>query len=141
MAGGKLECCTQDRSRCTAAEFSAAETAEVRGCLQDLARASGVAGASSGSRSVLLAAGADEEDLPGDVPRLVVFDGVRGYARLGHAWTKSHHLVLIDRSQPSAEPAAEALNFAYFERVGEDDLAAIDCPPSLELMSFEALRA
>jgi hypothetical protein len=125
----------------TAPEFTTDSDPESRGCLQDLARVSGVAGASSGSRSVLVAAGASTEDLPAETPRIVVFDGGRAYVRLGHAWTSSHHLVVIDRSLPSAEPAAEALNFAYFERSGEDDLSASACPPSMELMSFEAFPA
>src|SRR5205814_1876300 len=61
------------------------------GCLQDLARVTGVAGASAGSRALLVASGASEEDLPAEAPRIVVFDGGRAYVRLGHAWPRSHH--------------------------------------------------
>lgn len=125
----------------TALEFSADARPDDRGCLQELARVSGVPGASSSHRSLLVAAGTSEEDVQPGSPRLVVFDGGKAYVRLGHLWTSSHHLVAIDRSLPSAEPGAEALNLAYFERVGEPDLGLGECPPSMELIAFEASRA
>ena len=78
------------------------------GSLQELARAAGAPGTASASRSALVAGGASEEELPDMTPHLVVFDGGRAYVRLSHAWPASHHLVVIDRSLASAEPAAEA---------------------------------
>ena len=129
----------------TAAEFSVAGQPKSVGCLQDLVRARDVAGAASGHRSALVAAGADEdtpdEDDSGEVrPGLVVFDGGRGYERLGHKWRGSLHLIVIDRSQPSAGAAAEALNLAYFERIDEHDLRVGECPASMEFTAFEASR-
>jgi hypothetical protein len=136
VIAGTLTMATADL---TAEEFTADSAPDSCGCLQDLARVRGVAGASSASRAHLVAGGASEEDLPGEVPWMVVFDGGRSYARLGHAWTASHHLVVIDRSQVSAEGAAEALNFAYFERSGECELTRLPCPSSMELLAFEAV--
>jgi hypothetical protein len=124
-----------------ALEFRADTREDDRGCLQELARVSGVRGASSSHRSLLVPAAANEEDVPTGSPRLVVFDGGKAYVRFGHLWTSSHQLVVIDRSLPSAEPGAEALNLAYFERAGEPDLGVGECPPSMELISFQASRA
>jgi hypothetical protein len=125
----------------TAAEFGVGSAPGISGRLQDLVRARGVAGAATGSRTVLVPAGADEEELPEERPWLVVFDGGRGYIRLGHLWTSSHQMVIIDRSAPPAEPAAEALNFAYFERTGEVDLGIAEIPLSMELVAFEGSRS
>lgn len=124
----------------TAREFVVAESRSDVGCLQDLVRAQDVAGAAAGSRSALVAGGTDEADLPSLEPHLVVFDGGRGYTRLGHRWPSSHHLVVLDRSSAQAEPAAEALNFAYFERAGDHNLGGRGIPPSMELLAFEARR-
>jgi hypothetical protein len=121
--------------------FGAGSDPSVHGCLQDLVRARGVAGAATGSRTALVPAGADEDELTEHKPWLVIFDGGRGYTRLGHLWTRSHHLVVIDRSAPSAEPAAEAFNFAYFERSGEVDFGTAEVPPSIELLAFERLSS
>lgn len=137
LIAGTLTLTTTDL---TSREFATESDPGSHGCLQDLARVSGVAGASSASRSLLVAAGATEEVLPTQTPRLIVFDGGRAYLRLGHCWGGSHHLVVIDRSHPSAEPAAEALNSAYYARVDECELSAAECPPSMELLSFEAAR-
>lgn len=123
----------------TTAEFTTDGSAHEPGCLQDLARANGAPGAASSSRSALVAAGVSEDELPPETPHAVIFDGGRAYTRLGHAWEESHHLVIIDRSQAAADGAAEALNLAYFERVSDAGLEGIECPPSMEITSFEVM--
>ncbi|MCA9647469.1 MAG: hypothetical protein KC492_42560 [Myxococcales bacterium] len=135
---GTLTAATADL---VAEEFVTDERPGEPGCLQALARVEGVAGASAGSRCTMVAAGASNDDLPGEDAGLVVFDGGRGYVRLAHEWPDAHHLVVLDASAPSAEPAAEVLNLSYFERIGECELARHDCPPSMELIGFEAVAA
>ena len=146
MTQTRLDCViagtmTQIAADLTEPSFTADAGARSLGSLQDLARAAGAPGASSASRAQLIAGGASEEELPDNAPRLVIFDGGRAYVRLAHAWPASHHLVVIDRSHASAESAAEALNLAYFERVGDADVGPADRPPSMEISAFEGLTS
>jgi hypothetical protein len=108
--------------------------------LQQLVRARGVAAPATGRRVTLVTAHGDSVNEAGDEPRLVVFDGGRAFLRGAGLWPESNRVVLVDRSGPASEPAAELLNSMFVERTGESDALSVEVPASLEGVAFQAAK-
>ena len=69
---------------------------------------------------------------------MVVFDGGRAYLRWRHLWPVARQLVIIDRSQPSADEAAYELSTAFAERTAECPLFTdVRIPAGIEAVSLE----
>jgi hypothetical protein len=76
----------------------------------------------------------DEQELE---PALVIFDSARGYADWRHLWRSAHHIVVLDRSQPSAEVGAQAVQQAFYDRQDEWGTPVLSkLPASFECVGF-----
>lgn len=109
------------------------------GTLQEIVRARELPGAKRYCRSVIVPSasgpGAEVRELQ---PHVVVFDGGRAYVRWRHLWPQARQLVIIDRSLPSAEEAADELSMAFAERKEDSALLSkLKLPVAMEAISFE----
>lgn len=70
-------------------------------------------------------------------PAVVVFDGAHGFINWRRRWPKAHWVILLDRTAPSTESGADAVNRAYSDRFEDSDLlATVDLPPAVEAVAF-----
>ncbi|HLH64161.1 MAG TPA: hypothetical protein VKV27_00520 [Solirubrobacteraceae bacterium] len=109
------------------------------GTLQEIVRARELLGAKRYYRSIIVpSASGPGTDVREMQPHVVVFDGGRAYVRWRHVWPRARQLVIIDRSLPSAEEAADELSMAFAERKADSALLGkLKLPPAIEAVSFE----
>ena len=72
-------------------------------------------------------------------PQLVLFDGATSYLRLGGQWQQSSHLIVIDRTEPSALDAATKFKQRRQKGLGAARAAHLGLPPvpqGLELSAY-----
>ena len=89
----------------------AAGTPEKTGILQDLVRANRCLKSHDSYRTQMYAG--NSPNLPEEIrlkPQVVVFDGASGYLRWRHHFSKSHWIVLLDRTEPNFTDAVSELN-------------------------------
>lgn len=108
-------------------------------CFEDLVRAQdSVSSKKRAFRTLSVASSPGPTPEERDIdPGLVIFDGGPAYLRWRHCWDQAHHVVLIDRSMPSAEEAGGELSLEFLERIGDPVADGGDVPRSLEVVQFE----
>ena len=91
------------------------------------------------SRSMLVSDRAEEFEMPvSDIPHVVVFDGVRAFARYRKRFPHSSWLVILDRCAPGLQEGAEIANEEFATRTGDFDLGtSATVPPGTEIQAFE----
>jgi hypothetical protein len=80
-------------------------------------------------RGIMVPATVAQPSVPDQPPRVVIFSGAAGFLRLRHRFPSSHHVVLIDRSEPRCLEAVNQLNRQFFQRSGDGDQALASVPP------------
>ena len=121
----------------------AGASGEPRGCLQELARCRTL-GHSAGThfRSDLLPVRTSE--LPARlrevVPSLVIFDGASAYIRWKNTFTRSRHIVVLDRTATSASEGASVLAAERARSLRNRDLkTSASLPAGVEFLAFDRL--
>lgn len=88
-------------------------------------------------RGILVPATTAQPNLPDKPPRIAIFSGAAGFLRLRDHFPSSHHLVLLDRSEPRCLEAVNQLNRQFLQRTGDGDtLLASGSPPGIEHIVF-----
>jgi hypothetical protein len=77
--------------------------------------------------------------LPGEAPRLAIYDGASGYLKYRDRFPASHQLVLLDRSEARFSEAVSQLNRDYLQRINEGPPGfSTGAPVGVEQMVFES---
>jgi len=88
-------------------------------------------------RGVAVPATAAQPNLTDQQPHVVIFSGAAGFLRLRDRFTSSHHLVLLDRSEPRCMEAVNQLNRQFFQRTTDSDtMLTAGMPPGIEHIVF-----
>ncbi len=108
------------------------------GHLQSIVRAREFAGQNDPFRCSVIPASAEGDGQPLDsAPTTVIFDGVAAFNNWRSAWPSSNWLVIIDRSSPSADDGAAAINQAHAMRAAEaDELRELSVPAGVEMLTY-----
>jgi hypothetical protein len=108
------------------------------GHLQSIVRAREFGGQNDPYRSMVIAASADgDAQLPVSPPRTAVFDGAPAFTNWRSAFPSSNWVVIIDRSSPSAETGAAAINQTYAMRAAEaSELFEFPVPAGVEVLAY-----
>lgn len=108
------------------------------GRLQGIVRARRLAGQNDPYRSEIISASAEPEGTVADpAPTVAIFDGATAFNNWRFACRASNWVVVIDRSSPSIDDAAAAVNQSYAARMRDSDaLDALDVPPGVEILAY-----
>ena len=113
------------------------------GTLQDILRIRRLSSTSEAFRSDIFPVRSKGHAMESEemAPHLVVFDGAVGFLKWRHIWPHCNWVVILDRTEPRFEEAAQIVNEDYFSRVDEEKLELPDAPPvSVELVSYTVTR-
>jgi hypothetical protein len=111
----------------------------IPGILQDVVRAKRFFTGGQAFRSTVLPAASRASPFAGltEVPPFVIFDSAAGCVKWHYEARKSHHVVLLDRSDRLFDDAATNLTTRFYQRAGDaDDLGISGCPAAIEPIVF-----
>jgi hypothetical protein len=108
------------------------------GSLQGIVRARRLAGENDPYRSELISASSEPEGTVADAaPTVAIFDGATAFNNWRFACRASNWVVVIDRSSPSIDDAAAAINQSYAARIRDSDaLDGLDAPAGVEVVAY-----
>lgn len=115
---------------------SGADGAPVQGTFQDIVRASLFLGAEDAAHSKLMttrAKGSDEALL---ASKLTIFCGASAYINQATKFQKSHHVVLLSRTERNFADAVAVLNEAFLHKHSEMPSKGWKLPQGLDAMGF-----
>lgn len=70
-------------------------------------------------RGTIISSTTKDPVLPKSAPHVVIFDGATAFSRFQHRFARSHAIVLLDRSEPHFNEAANELNSKFATRAAD----------------------
>ncbi|MBZ0319098.1 MAG: hypothetical protein K8L91_21970 [Anaerolineae bacterium] len=109
-----------------------------KGCLQDIMRVRSFSGANKSFRTQCMsyASDAPEKRIESRDPPIVVFDGAVAFLKHAQRFTKSHQIVLLDRTERQFTDAIALMNQNYAYRSDVDFKFPILIPDGIEMMIY-----
>jgi hypothetical protein len=113
-----------------------ADGSPVKGTFQDIVRASLFLGAGDAAHSKLVTTRAKASNKTLLAPKLTIFCGASAYINQAREFQKSHHVVLLSRTERNFADAVAVLNEAFLHKHSEMPSKGWNLPHGLEAMGF-----